>query len=115
MTTANKVWTSEGRRTAAQLRSDIDLEPGVDVPALAGGVTPVAQLGSGSPDGTKFLRGDGAWATPVASAGALPSSKHVITENHTIPAGESAHVTRYLEIASGITLEIGADADLEIG
>ena len=42
-------------------------------------------------------------------------SSHLISADHTITAGKSAYIVRYVEIASGITLEIGSDADLEIG
>lgn len=33
---------------------------------------PVAQLGSGSPSASNFLRGDGSWATPAGGGGATP-------------------------------------------
>ena len=46
---------------------------------------------------------------------ALALSQHVITTNFTVVAGDSVYVSRYLEIASGITVTIGTDADLEIG
>lgn len=36
---------------------------------LATGTVPTARLGSGAPDGTKFLRGDQVWAAPSAGAG----------------------------------------------
>lgn len=45
----------------------------------------------------------------------LPAIQHVFSTNATIPAGYSLYVSRYVEIAAGVTLEIGADADLEIG
>lgn len=41
-------------------------------------------------------------------------SKHVASSAFTVTAGYSASVVRYLEIASTITFEIGADADMEI-
>ena len=38
---------------------------------VTGGFVPPTQLGSGTPDGTKFLRDDGVWAVPAA--GGLPA------------------------------------------
>lgn len=44
------------------------LTSAVDAKApLAGGLIPVAYMGTGSPSGTKALYGDAAWKTPVAS------------------------------------------------
>lgn len=42
----------------------------------AGGLVPVAQLGSGTPTGAKFLRDDGAFATP-ASGGTAPAALEI--------------------------------------
>jgi len=50
-----------------------------------------------------------------STASALALSQHVISTNFVITAGNSAYVVRYIEIGSGITLEIGSDSDLEIG
>lgn len=55
-------------------------------------------------------------ATPSSSSSsALALSQHVISADFTIPASQAAYVTRYVEIAAGITLTIEADGDLEIG
>lgn len=40
----------------------------------AGGRVPVAQLASGTPDGTKFLRDDGAFAVPAGGGGAATAT-----------------------------------------
>jgi len=45
----------------------------------------------------------------------LSGIKHVITADKTITAGYGTYMPRYLEVAAGITLTIGADADLEVG
>lgn len=45
----------------------------------------------------------------------LPAVQHVFTSNTTIPAGYSLYVSRYVEIAAGVTLTVDDDADLEIG
>lgn len=39
---------------------------------------------------------------------------HLISASTIIPAGQTQMVTRYVEIAAGVTLEIGLDADLEV-
>lgn len=41
-------------------------------------------------------------------------SAHILTQNAAIVDGCGYYVVRYLEIAAGITLEIGVDADVEI-
>lgn len=45
----------------------------------------------------------------------LATAKKTITENTIIPAGYSAFISGTVEIASGIELEIGQGATLEIG
>lgn len=45
----------------------------------------------------------------------LSGVKHVITANKIITAGYGTYMPRYLEVAAGVTFELGADADLEIG
>jgi len=52
------------------------------------------------------------------AGGAVPTGTllhHVISVDTTIQAGHTAYVARYVSISAGITLTIGADADLEIG
>jgi hypothetical protein len=36
------------------------------------GQVPVANLASGTPDGTKFLKDDGSWDTPAGGGGSYP-------------------------------------------
>lgn len=43
----------------------------------AGGRVPVSQLGSGTPDGTKFLRDDGTFSVPAGGGGASKDSLYV--------------------------------------
>lgn len=51
---------------------------------------------------------------PTSTTSQLQLNQHVITSNFTITAGTGVVVPRYVEIAAGITLEIGADGDLDI-
>ncbi len=52
-------------------------------------------------------------ATTATSALAL--SQHIISSGFTVSADLAAYVPRYVEISAGITLEIAANGDLEIG
>jgi len=47
-------------------------------------------------------------------ASALALNKHVLSANFTVTAAYGVVVPRYIEIAAGITLTLGDDADLEI-
>jgi hypothetical protein len=55
-----------GTFTAAQI-------PGLDVSKIVSGVFSPSMLGTGSRDGTKFLRDDGVWTTVVSSGGTVTS------------------------------------------
>lgn len=86
----------------------------VTIPTFAGsakGLVPVSLGGT-----TNFLRADGAWAAPPSgSGGDLGLDKHILSSGFTVTADYAAYVTRYLEVAAGVNLEIGAGGDLEIG
>jgi hypothetical protein len=90
------------------------LQPGDGLPlfgAAAQGDVPLSGGGT-----VNFLRADGAWASPGASPSSdLALNKHIIASNFTLTAGYGSTIPRYLEISAGITVELGADADLEIG
>jgi hypothetical protein len=51
---------------------------------------------------------------PHLALAAPPMSAHVLTQDAAIVDGCGFYVVRYLEIAAGIDLEIGVDADMEI-
>jgi hypothetical protein len=97
------------------------------------GYAVLTQLGTGTPSAANVLRGDGTWAavaggsTPTgtgfthitagvqdAAAALMPYSPHVISSNFTLTAGYTADIFRYIEVSAGVTLEVGADSDLEV-
>lgn len=52
---------------------------------------------------------------PPDSTSTAIGSNHVYTTSTLLAADKSLYVARYVEISTGITFEIGAAADLEIG
>ena len=52
--------------------------------------------------------------TRYASATGLAAGQHVVGVDATIAAGYGVSIPRYFEVSAGFTLELGADADLEI-
>jgi len=52
---------------------------------------------------------------PSAVTPAMALSQHVISAGYTVTGGWSSYVVRYVEIAAGVTVEIGSDGDLGIG
>lgn len=61
-----------------------------------------ADLGTGTPDGTKFLRDDMSWQTPAGGSGGALSN--VITSPTTVDADTSYIVAGYLSIQSDFTV-----------
>lgn len=50
----------------------------------------------------------------AGGGGALSLNNHVLVSDFTVTAGKGVVVPRYVEIAAGVTLELGASGDLEI-
>jgi hypothetical protein len=97
------------------------------------GYATLSQLGTGTPSAANYLRGDGSWqataggSTPTgtgfthitagvqdAASALLTYNPHNVSASFVLTAGYGASVPRYIEVASGFTLEIGADSDLEV-
>ena len=67
---------------------------------LSGGVVPTGQLGSGTADGTTFLRGDQSWAVPPTTADATTISKGIVQL-----AGDLGGTAASPQIAAGAIVE----------
>lgn len=52
---------------------------------------------------------------PRPTGGPSSQPSHLVVSDFTLSASETSTIPRYVEIADGITYEIGDDADLEIG
>ena len=75
---------------ALKIRTDGTIAP------LVSGIVPAANLGSGSPTSSKFLRGDGTWATPAAPTSVtsvMPSGWLAETIPRTVAAPNMITVT----------------------
>lgn len=64
---------------------------------------------------TTYMRGDGTWASVVATPPNIASSLLAPTGDETIAAGYGAYIPDQYEVPSTFTTEIGSGAILEIG
>lgn len=80
----------------------------------AGALVPIAQLASGTPDGTKFVRDDGTLVTPTAAIPEMVQLDRTPADDITITGGNSAMIFRHYTIADGKTLTLGDGADFVI-
>lgn len=82
----------------------------------AGGLVPIAQLASGTPDGTKYLRDDGVLATPAGGGGqAFPIGSVFLAVVSTNPNTLLGYGT-WSQIAGGKFLvgQTGGDTDFDV-
>lgn len=71
---------------------------------------PIANLASGTPDGTKFIRDDGTLATPTGSGGSI-LNETINTNGFTI--GQGSVTNTDLKVSGGGTIELqGGSADV---
>lgn len=64
-----------GASTAAVARTNLGLVLGTDVASLTAGIVPIAQLATGTPTGSKFIRDDGTLQVPAGGSGAAIAAK----------------------------------------
>lgn len=77
---------------------------------ITSGTVPTARLGSGTANSSTFLRGDQTWAAPTATV----SNPRTIVSSTTLTAGDSNVIMGVMEVAAGITYEVGALAELGV-
>lgn len=93
----------------------------VDPPGAGGATGPQGPAGA---QGIQGIQGSAGATGPQGNAGADgatgatgpagPAPSHLYSADTVIAAGTSVVHSRYIEVAAGKTLELGADADLEI-
>jgi hypothetical protein len=85
---------------------------------LVRGATGWSVLGPGTAGTVLTSNGAGADPTYQAAGGPgasdPPLSSHVVASNTVVTGATSAVFSRYMEVASGVTLEVGVNADMEV-
>lgn len=77
------------------------------------GIVPVARLGSGTPSGSNFLRGDGVWASPGAGTATWEEGSPVgVTQGGTIHTFVNVDSGVAVSSGAGVYSKAGLDAQL---
>lgn len=95
------LWTQLIRPTKAKNTFFAGPTTGADAQADFRAIV-AADVGTGTPDGTKFLRDDMSWQTPAGGSGGALSN--VISSTTTVDADTSYIVAGYLSIQSDFTV-----------
>jgi hypothetical protein len=71
-------------------------------------------LGSGTRDGTKFLRDDNVWASPTAAAADRNPNLLVLSSSYTVLTNYGLTVTKRFKITAAGSLKIQSGAEFKI-
>lgn len=92
-----------------------ELAPPTDVTTLNASTTAHGLMPKGTGSTSTFYRSDMTQAAPAGGAGGdLALSKNILAANFTIPADQSAVVSRKLKLNSGVILTIALGGRLRI-
>lgn len=79
------------------------------------GTVALADLSAtGTPSSSTYLRGDNTWSTVTTSAPLINQDSKIVSSNFTINANNSAILSDYCQISSGITLQINSGGSLTL-